>query len=95
MLYFDNQRSMMNFVSGVEQDIMDTFGLYKNMENIQIGHLEDLYHELEMLFHQRKTIKDLLEDKKYGCGYITSVPEEELGADEITALNILIDNWKE
>lgn len=60
MIYFDNQRSMVNFINGIEKDIMETFESYKSMEGIQIGHLEDLYHELEMLFHQRNETKVLL-----------------------------------
>lgn len=95
MIYFDNQRSMVNFINGIEKDIMETFESYKSMEGIQIGHLEDLYHELEMLFHQRNETKVLLEKEEYICGYITSVPEEALGNDEIAALAVLIDNNEE
>lgn len=95
MIYFDNQRSMVNFINGTEKDIMETFESYKSMEGIQIGHLEDLYHELEMLFHQRNETKILLEKEEYICGYITSVPEEVLGNDEEAALTVLIDNNEE
>ena len=95
MIYFDNQRSMNNFINGIENDIMKTFELYKSMEGIQIEHLEDLYHELEMLFHQRNETKILLEKEEYICGYITSVPEEVLGNNEKAALTVLIDNNEE